>query len=152
MRTLFVGESPPANGTFFYCGNSNLGRYTAEAFASIYGPYPSAQAFLTDFRDRGCYLIDLCLDPVNHLNRPQRRTAHRAAIPALAASLRELRPAAIIVVVKAVENAVLTAREQAGLFAVPLTALPFPAQGNQRQYVQQLIALLGREGTAKSGW
>jgi hypothetical protein len=152
VRTLLVGESPPANGTFFYCGNSNLSRYTAEAFASIYGPYPSAQAFLTDFGDRGFYLVDLCPNPVNHLTRPERRSAHRAAIPVLAASLRELRPARLIVVVKAIEDAVLLARDRAGLTALPVTALPFPAQGNQGNYVQQLISVLKGEGTRQWGW
>jgi hypothetical protein len=142
VRVLFVGESPPANGAFFYLGNSNLSRYTAEAFASVYGSYPSPQAFLTDFQKRGCYLIDLCPDPVNRLSKPQRRAARRAGIPGLAAALRELRPARIVVVMKTIEDSVLAARDRAGFTTVPLAALPFPAQGNQRRYVEGLIALL----------
>jgi hypothetical protein len=140
VHTLFVGESPPANGAFFYLGNSNLSRYTADAFASVYGPYPSSNAFLADFRRRGCYLVDLCPDPVNHVAKPARRAAHRAGIPGLAAARRELRPGRIVVVMKAIEDAVLAAREKAELTAVPLAALPFPAQSNQLRYVEGLTA------------
>ena len=36
-QALLIGESRPANGTFFYRANSNLFRYTQEAFATAYG-------------------------------------------------------------------------------------------------------------------
>ena len=49
---LFVGESPPANGTFFYCGDSNLAWYTREAFEAAFGELGGASQFLETFRDR----------------------------------------------------------------------------------------------------
>ena len=37
VRALFVGESPPAGGTFFYAANSNLYRFTEQAFRAALG-------------------------------------------------------------------------------------------------------------------
>jgi hypothetical protein len=59
MRTslLFVGESRPAGGTFFYAGNSHRFRYTAEAFGYQASVAAGAEEFLTRFMELGCYLV-----------------------------------------------------------------------------------------------
>ena len=62
VRLLLIGESPPVGGSFFYMGNSNLYRHTAEAFSLAYSrSFSSPQEFLDFFRGLGCYLDDLCL-------------------------------------------------------------------------------------------
>src|SRR5947199_2008929 len=66
IRILFVGESPPAGGTFFYAANSNLYYATEAAFRQAVPDLLSGD-FLDDFRALGCFLDDLCLRPVNHL-------------------------------------------------------------------------------------
>jgi hypothetical protein len=146
---LFVGESPPANGTFFYLQDSNLYRYTLEAFELVYAKFGSDQQFLAWFCEHGYYLVDLCQTPVNHLEKRERRAARRAAVDELAGVLRDLRPERIVIVVKAIEGEVRAAVGAAGLETVPMSAVPFPAQGNQRRYVEQLAGLLkhveGRE-------
>jgi hypothetical protein len=63
VRVLFVGESPPAGGTFFYAANSNLYFATEEAFVAAL-PALEGKDFLEEFRRLGCYLDDLCLDAV----------------------------------------------------------------------------------------
>ena len=74
VRLLFVGESPPANGTFFYLGNSNLWRYTHEAFRNVYGTdFDHDNSFCEFFVSKGCYLEDLCLAPVNRMKKTERR-------------------------------------------------------------------------------
>jgi hypothetical protein len=59
VRVLFVGESPPAGGTFFYAADSGLYRATRDAF---YEAIPEARSgkFLERFAAYGCYLEDLC--------------------------------------------------------------------------------------------
>ena len=64
VKILFVGESPPAGGTFFYNANSNLYRNTKKAF-EIALEKEWSYDFLSDFKKMGCYLVDLCLIPVN---------------------------------------------------------------------------------------
>mgnify|MGYP001281287515 CR=1 FL=1 len=104
VRILFLGESVPAGGMFFYSGNSNLVRHTCEAFAAVFGTPRDAHAFPQVFRDRGCHLVDLCNAPVNGLDRVARRKARNAGIPALARNLWELRPECVVVVGKAIES------------------------------------------------
>ena len=68
IRWLFVGESPPAGGTFFYRADSNLFRYTRQAFSAAYEiDFNNGAEFLTFFQPQGCYLIDLCEEPINHI-------------------------------------------------------------------------------------
>jgi hypothetical protein len=62
---VFVGESAPANGRFFYDGNTRFTRHMQNAFDVAYGP--SDVAFLTRFKSFGWYLDDLVLTPVNEV-------------------------------------------------------------------------------------
>jgi hypothetical protein len=66
-RVLFVGESPPSRGTFFYAANRNLYFATREAFFAAI-PHLVGRDFLEEFPRLGCYLDDLCLEPVNDLD------------------------------------------------------------------------------------
>lgn len=68
IRILFIGESPPASGTFFYDGNSNLAKYTQHAFENCFGTSVSQMSeFLRFFKEQGCFLDDLCLYPINDI-------------------------------------------------------------------------------------
>jgi hypothetical protein len=62
VRILFVGESPPASGRFFYQADSGLYRATRQAFLKAF-PDLRERNFLESFRDLGCYLVDLCEPP-----------------------------------------------------------------------------------------
>ena len=76
IKTLFVGESPPINGRFFYDGNNPLLTFMSEAIESA---LPGEGNFLNRFRENGWYLDDLVLTPVNHLKPAPRRAAWREA-------------------------------------------------------------------------
>jgi hypothetical protein len=140
VRTLFVGESPPANGSFFYLGDSNLARYTREALGELDRAAGTMEQFLREFQGAGFFLRDLCVEPVNQLPRLERRAARRASESVLASRLRNDGPAAIVVVMKAIVPNVRRAIGAAGLDS-PVYVLPFPAQGHQREYVSALAAL-----------
>jgi hypothetical protein len=101
-RVLLIGESRPANGSFFFAGDSKLARHAREAFEVEYGPFPDVATFLRCFQSLGCYLIDLCPTPVNHLSRAERKRERRNGEPMLAHALGELKPHALIVVMKAI--------------------------------------------------
>ena len=143
IRILFVGESPPAGGTFFYYENSNLYRYTEEAFAAAFGrQFGPGEEFLKFFAGLGCYLDDLCTVPVNHLGKGERKLQRTVGITSLSTRLRATSPQAVVVVIKAIEQHVRQAAGQAGLGQIPVFALPFPALGNQRKYVAGLAETL----------
>jgi hypothetical protein len=131
VRVLFVGESPPSRGTFFYHGDSKLYRETERAFRDSI-PERIGQDFLTSFAQLGCYLDDLCLLPVDQLKkagpagRQQLRQEHAAGVPPLAERMAEADPEAIILIGLGIENFVRRAAVEAGCNRLPFHALPFP--------------------------
>ena len=143
VSVLFVGESPPAKGTFFYKGDSNLAQYTQEAFSEVFGAaFESPESFLEQFRLLGCYLEDLCLTPVNHLSRGERRREQERWIGSLAERIGSLSVKTIVVVMCGIVPYVERAVEQAGLKNVLRYSVPFPAMGHQHQYVRELVKVL----------
>jgi hypothetical protein len=51
VRWLLIGESPPANGTFFYKADSNLSRYTQQAFSTaLEREFADGKEFLDFFK------------------------------------------------------------------------------------------------------
>ena len=144
VRVLFVGESPPAGGTFFYRANSKLYAATREAFEAAIPSLRREDDFLAAFQRLGCYLDDLCPEAVNDLDiRDPKRVAERErGIASLARRVRALDPAVICVVMKAIVPEVTVAARRAGV-DVQIEALPFPAR-HRAQYVDQLTPLVKR--------
>lgn len=70
MTTLFVGESAPHNGTFFYDGKNAMLGYMERATNAVLS---GEGGFLQRFKAAGWYLDDLVLTPVNHLTAPERK-------------------------------------------------------------------------------
>src|SRR5688500_3174792 len=99
ISVLFVGESAPAGGTFFYDEEnpSKLRRVTEavmrKELAGRIGP-----DFLDSFTTLGCYLDDLCLEPVNQLPEPARTEACRACEPDLAERLKVSAPRVLVAI------------------------------------------------------
>jgi hypothetical protein len=141
VKVLFVGESPPVGGTFFYFANSKLFRATREAFRRA-RPTLTDRPFLETFQCCGCYLVDLCVQPVNDLDirDPARLKARSAGEPGLAETIRTTNPAAIVIVMKAITTHVDVAIAAAGTGA-PRYELPFPAR-HYGLYVEELADLI----------
>jgi hypothetical protein len=141
IRVLFIGESPPAGKTFFYAGNSKLAKYTEEAFRKAYRLHAGAD-FLAVFRSAGCYLDDLCLQPVNRFGGAARQAARTRGVESLSRRLASVSPQAIIPLLMAIVPQVRQAAEAAGLAERVKDPMPFPSMGRQRRYVTQLSCLI----------
>jgi hypothetical protein len=144
IRVLFVAESRPIGGTFFYVGNSNLARYTKEAFLKAYGVTAMTMTeFLDGFKAAGCYLEDLCEEPVNQIKKhSQRRTEWKRGVKHLLKRLESASPLAIIPIHKGIERYVQQAVEEAGLASFLKPAIPFPSMGHHPRYVIELSRLI----------
>ena len=144
IRVLLVAESRPAGGTFFYAGNSNLARYTEQAFRKGYGfPAMATGDFLGGFKAVGCYLEDLCPDPVNHIKEHSlRRAAWQSAVEYLAGRIMSAAPAVIIPIHKGSQRYARQAAELAGRLDVIKPAIPFPSMGNHPRYIAELSRLI----------
>jgi hypothetical protein len=79
LRVLFIGESPPSGGTFFYDANSILYFATREAFLAAAPRLGTRASFLDTFQRLGCYLEDLSLRPID--NCRSRRSGGRVRPP-----------------------------------------------------------------------
>lgn len=148
VRVLLVGESPPAGDTFFYDGNSNLAKYTKDAFCNAYSKSSMKMPFFLDaFKAAWCYLDDLCLEPVNHLKPgdPRRIAARNNGIDSLANRLDSMSSQlrAIIPVMVAIRPHVIAATQAAGLSRLLKPALPFPIPNrHDARYVAELSRLI----------
>jgi hypothetical protein len=148
VSMLFIGESPPAGGTFFYLANSKLYDATKEAFRSALPDVVRGPIFLERFAELGCYLDDLCLEPVNHLkldNPPAKakrlRLREQGEAP-LATRMCDFAPRHVVAVMKGIEENVGRALHLAELDA-GLDVLPFPGRTAHRdRYVDELVEIL----------
>ena len=126
IRVLFIGESPPAGGTFFYDGNSKLYRATKEAFETAIPTLRREGEFLTAFQRLGCYLEELAPRPVNGLPEADREQACWEGARPLARRIKPYGPLAVTLVIKRIDRPAREALNRAGLADVPIEKLPFP--------------------------
>lgn len=126
IKLLFVGESPPASGRLFYQGDSGLYRAMRDAFKLVDSKVTD-ENFLHVFQARGCYLIDLCGDPVDKLPPMLRVKICQANESKLARSIAKFQPSAIATVVRSIEQNVQRALSQANWHGRTLN-LPYPGR------------------------
>jgi len=143
VRILLVGESAPVSGRFFYC-DSAMTTFTAQAFENVYGvTFEDTAEFLRFFQAKGCYLDDLSLVPVNSMASAERERMLKDSVPALARRITEMKPRAVVAVLRKIEPHVRNAVAMTGL-QLPCHALPFPGNGHQNKYIAGLEAILRR--------
>jgi hypothetical protein len=127
IRILFIGESPPASGRFFYQQDSGLYRAMRDAFRVIDPSIPD-EGFLTVFQSTGCYLIDTCTEPVDHLDAQSRRAARFASEPSLSRRIGRLQPASIVTLLRS-SGATWGGRFWRQVGTVPCSKSLIPADG-----------------------
>lgn len=143
IRVLFVGESPPFGGTFFYRANSKLYYATRVGFEAAIPELRKQADFLEAFKRLGCYLEDLSPVPVNHLDlgdrdqRRERRAIRRPGIEPLARRIQPWAPRVVAIVVKEIVADAKKALAIADHSGVERVELPFPARHYDR-YVEEL--------------
>jgi hypothetical protein len=134
ITTLFVGESAPHGGTFFYNQDSGLFREIRKAF-------DGKELFLEDFKRNGFYLDDLVLEPVNHLD-PKNRISHcRKSISSFAKRLTNCKPEAIVILLCSIKPMVVRAMHEAGLPYQPFCT-PYPGFGNQLRFRRAMAEII----------
>ena len=142
VRILFVGESPPASGRFFYQADSGLYRAVRNTFIHVF-PHLADADFLKSFSDLGCYLVDLCGKPVDRLNRQQRRQACVDGEAHLARILKQFQPQIVVTVVRSIAANVKRAQTKAGWTGTHLE-LPYPGRWLRHRVVfeRKLVPVL----------
>ena len=144
VRILFVGESPPASGRFFYQADSGLYRAVRQSFEAAF-PGLKATDFLETFRNLDCYLIDLCGRPVDRLTPKQRRLACDRGEKQLGATIRRFNPEVIVTVVRSIAPNVERARARARWRGTH-RELPYPGRwkSHRDEFERALLPVLRR--------
>lgn len=138
ITTLFVGESPPYKGGFFYSGRCNL----LYRFRETIGFEGTAEQFLAQFRAQGWFLDDLCLEPVDDPDeKKDRKRKWREAQAGLADRIRTYQPLAIVVFVMGIAPIVREAVRSSGCTAKVYT-LPFPGRYHAGRFQQEMADIL----------
>ena len=143
ITTLFVGESAPVSGDFFYYGNNAMLTHVQRAVDQALG---GSDDFLQRFKAYGWYLDDLVLTPVNHLTKRDREAKNRDAQNSLSARIAEYQPLAIVSLMLGIKTIVDAAAIAAGNHA-PRFAVPFPGMGQQARFqtaMAEIIPALAR--------
>ena len=126
ITTLFVGESAPKSGKFFYSGNSSLLYAMQRAFGG-------KATFLEDFKRNGFYLDDLVHVPVNKLESRERSAMRWKSVSSLVDRLRDYKPQAIVIVMRAIKPMIIDAMSRADISYEP-HCTPHPAFGNWTRF------------------
>jgi hypothetical protein len=139
ILTLFVGESAPKSGKFFYCGNTALATYMRKAMdaAGLGG----AGDFLDRFKARGWYLDDLVLTPINSLKGSPRMKQCRDAKDSLTARIKEYRPRAVVSLLLSIQDIVEAAAANADSEA-PRFVVPFAGNGHQERFLEAMARII----------
>jgi DNA-binding transcriptional regulator YiaG len=138
VRALFVAEAPPAGGTFFYQGNSQLYRNLKEV---LLPHWSDEQNFLDAFKDHGYFLEDLTHEPVGGISVRERSAILRQSVPLLAKRLTKYQPQIVVTLLKRISEYVEDAISLAAL-DLPHYSVPFPGNGQQVRFRQQMKEIL----------
>ncbi len=140
IRCLFVGESIPSNGTFFYTGDSPLFKFTGEAFEEVFA---EVKFTLDLFKEKGFYLFDLA-EPVAGMGYKQKINAVAEGIPKLARFIEAERPDYMLSVKNTNLSAVVMANAEVGdiITEEHIFDLPAPIFGSHHYYKEKLVEAL----------
>jgi hypothetical protein len=138
ISTLFVGESPPHGGTFFYKKDSVLYDRMRESFNA------GANCFLSEFKAKGFYLDDLVLRPINQIKDKEMRDEYRQkGVPSLARRMVDYRPAAVVALMRGICPMVCHAMCKARLTHLPLYVVPFPGRPqHQKRFKMEMAEII----------
>jgi len=149
IKVLFVGESPPKSGRFFYNRNSVLYCATFCAFSRIFRI--AEPEFLEFFQKSGCYLYDVLKVPGQEIKEVDKSTLNQAKED-LKNFIKDVKPDVVIVVHRGVYKrieGILSQLRKEGIIK-SFYSLPFPTTGrpkgdsttNFNRYVEGLCDIL----------
>lgn len=143
IKMLFVGESPPAEGEFFYRG-CLMTTFVSRPFESKFNiQFKDNQDFLEFFKEQQCYLDDLCIEPVDKMTPFERKLKLQENVVPFSKRLSEMKPLIVVSVLKSIEKNV---REAVGLSGVKTIfySVPFPGNGHQKRFKEEVIKILDK--------
>ena len=137
--TLFVGESAPVSGAFFYKDDTALAHHMRKAMEAA--GFDCSGDFLSTFKSLGWYLDDLVLEPINDLSPKQRKARHRECQESLRQRIASCRPRAVVSLLLSIRDIVETAAARAAPDA-RTHAVHFAGFGQQNVFRAEMAEIL----------
>jgi hypothetical protein len=136
IRLLLIAEAPPrATDRYFYFPevaiHDSLFRYTARLVLGVEPARTNKAEILSQLRDAGVFLIDLCRDPVID------KSELKACVEDLIRRASALQPDNIILIKATVYDTAVKALQAADLPVVD-RMIPFPGSGQQLRFEQEM--------------
>ncbi len=147
VKILFIGESRPNSGKFFYLDDSFLYTHTKNAFEKLKS-IGKNNFTRKKFQEMGCWLYDVCDKTINKLSKSEKRVGLKKHLDKLDKTICELKPDYIIVVKKSdmkkivYEHILHTPYKKQYIDNQNVFNLPFPNFGHQNEYENQLYDIL----------
>lgn len=104
VKLLYLAECPQSEYSHFYNTHAPIFRHIRESFQIIYKDCPSGTEFLDFFKEKKCYLLYLCYEPIAHLSEDDRGVKRTSGINPLSTKIRECLPSHIIMTMKKIED------------------------------------------------
>ncbi len=137
--TLFVGESAPVSGDFFYKGNTDLARHMRSAMEAA--GINCGEDFLATFKALGWYLDDLVLEPINDRSASERKALHRQWKDHLTQRIASYKPKAVVSLMLSIQDTVDVAAARGVRDARPFVT-HFPGNGQQKHFHADMARIL----------
>jgi hypothetical protein len=152
LKTIFVSESPPASGKYFYDENGSVGEPLFKAMMKLLRIEPATKKEgLSVFQNTGHLLVDATYRPVNKLKGKARNKAILEDYGVLREDLRNLCGDNYmkIILIKANICRLLESRLKADGYNVKNNGIvvPFPSSGQQNKFALKMKKLHEREMT-----
>jgi len=135
---VFVGESRPDSGKFFYNGDSILYFAMRDALKDHLSVRSSdPEAFLDAFQAAGYFLDDLVSSPINKLAHSLRIDARKCGIAGLASRLRSYSPRFVVSVGKSWAAEVTEAIRRSSI-DTQMDMVAFPREAGKSAFVDDM--------------
>ena len=144
VRLLFVGESAPSGGTFFYRENSTLYFEMRSVLTDVLPKRFERGDFLKGFRAAGCYLDDLCLEPINQLPKHPRYAKRVEAEASFGRRLLDYDPCLVVAIGKTTAAPHIRAAAARASSDALVRVVLFPGQwaAHKQQFRGELASIL----------
>jgi hypothetical protein len=106
--------------------------------------FDGKEDFLEWFKEKGYFLDDLILEPVNKMEGGTRRRLRFESIPGLAKRISLYRPTNVVALMKAIEPMVKDAVDKAGLTNCRFYATHFPGCGQQNLFMLDIADIISK--------
>jgi hypothetical protein len=144
VEVVFIAESPPVTGAYFYFLEKPPGSLFRETMKALQIDGNDKREKLIKFQWRGFFMLDVTYKPINNLKGKARMSAVKSELPRLVEDVRELQPNGIVIIKKPLFEPVKTALAAAGLGDRILhdAPIPFPGSGRQKEFREAIVRLM----------